>query len=95
MLIFFLDLVAVDPVVVLLHLVLVLVLLSLLKMSCGFCGGDGCSQVPGTAGASDCCPSTILTAGQNCGGQVVAPCIVPCKLVHGNLRDVLLATIAH
>ncbi|CAN0483693.1 unnamed protein product, partial [Laminaria digitata] len=49
------------------------------KLSCGLCGGDGCSRVPGTAGAADCCPSVIFDANKFCGGQVVAPCIVPCE----------------
>ncbi|CAN0467500.1 unnamed protein product, partial [Discosporangium mesarthrocarpum] len=46
------------------------------KMDCGFCGGVGCGAVPGTNGASDCCPTDIRAAGQCCGAGVVAPCLI-------------------
>ncbi|CAN0421680.1 unnamed protein product, partial [Hapterophycus canaliculatus] len=51
-------------------------------MECGQCGGVGCGNITGTAGASDCCPSAILNAtgmgtGYECGGGVVAPCVLP------------------
>ncbi|CAM9132401.1 unnamed protein product [Ectocarpus sp. 12 AP-2014] len=46
-------------------------------MNCGMCGGDGCGSVNGTAGASDCCPSTIINSARVCGGDIVAPCIIP------------------
>lgn len=39
------------------------------------CGGTGCSSIPGTNGASDCCPSTIIeeAGGTYCGE---APCVM-------------------
>lgn len=53
------------------------------KLACGLCGGVGCGRVNGTAGASDCCPSTIAQNNQICGGQVVAPCVIPGKRLWG------------
>lgn len=44
---------------------------------CGQCGGDGCSNVPGTEGDSECCTGAIEEAGVICGeGGAVAPCIM-------------------
>ncbi|CAM9982062.1 unnamed protein product, partial [Scytosiphon promiscuus] len=46
-------------------------------VACGQCGGSGCENIEGTAGASDCCSDVILTSGQTCdatGG--VSPCIL-------------------
>ncbi|CAN0274401.1 unnamed protein product, partial [Hapterophycus canaliculatus] len=45
--------------------------------ACGQCGGSGCENIVGTAGASDCCSDAILISGEMCsdnGG--VAPCIL-------------------
>ncbi|CAM9635574.1 unnamed protein product [Pylaiella littoralis] len=45
------------------------------KEECGQCGGVGCGDIAGTAGASDCCPSTIIanSNGEFCGE---APCVM-------------------
>ncbi|CAM9224565.1 unnamed protein product [Choristocarpus tenellus] len=44
--------------------------------SCGVCGGQGCGNIPGTGGASDCCSSTIATEGSFCDETGAAPCIM-------------------
>eukprot|EP00752_Nemacystus_decipiens_P009057 g8086.t2 len=45
------------------------------REECGLCGGVGCGAVPGTNGASDCCPDTII---EEAGGAVCgeAPCVM-------------------
>lgn len=40
-------------------------------VSCGQCGGSGCSSAPG--GKESCCTSTILEAGDECGAP---PCVI-------------------
>ena len=42
---------------------------------CDFCGGSGCGSFTGTT-ANDCCIQEILSSGQYCGDDVVAPCIL-------------------
>ncbi|CAM9267001.1 unnamed protein product [Ascophyllum nodosum] len=46
------------------------------KEACGLCGGVGCGEVNGTAGSSDCCPSSIQESGVFCEDGVEAPCII-------------------
>jgi hypothetical protein len=43
-------------------------------MSCGTCGGTGCSQLPG--GAEACCVGTITGSGRLC-TEVGPPCLMP------------------
>lgn len=47
------------------------------RAGCAQCGGTECSTITGVSGfgATECCVDTILSAGIECGGDVVAPCI--------------------
>lgn len=47
------------------------------RAGCTQCGGTKCSTNTGTSGygAAECCVDTIISAGVECGGDVVAPCI--------------------
>eukprot|EP00904_Undaria_pinnatifida_P009763 jgi/Undpi1/5917/HiC_scaffold_2.g01191.m1 len=61
-------------------------------LACGQCGGSGCENIAGTAGASDCCSDIILAADVDCDPTAIVPVVAPC--IVGTVDEVEIANDA-